>query len=141
MDKFEDQEIQKNREPNEGLQLCVTIHLFFYAQNCPFKSINSNFWLTISQNYEYPYVCRNVSDSVWLTKEQLQDKIIEEITDKQYEEFVAIMDRLLAHPYSYKCKDFIMDYRHVLRSQQEDRTIIEPKVGENGRQYVTTYGI
>lgn len=70
----------------------------------------------------------------------MQDKIIEEISDKQYEEFIATMDRLLAHPYSYKCKDFILNYRHVLRSQSEDRSIIEPKVGEDGRQYVTTYG-
>lgn len=70
----------------------------------------------------------------------MQDKIIEEISDKQYEEFTATMDRLLAHPYSYKCKDFILNYRHVLRSQSEDRSIIEPKVGEDGRQYVTTYG-
>lgn len=81
-----------------------------------------------------------MSDSTWLTKEQLQDKIIETITDKQYTDFIAMMDRLFQHPYSYQVKDFIMKYRRTLLIQTKDREIIEPKIGEDGRKYVTTYG-
>lgn len=75
-----------------------------------------------------------------MTKDLLQDKIIEEITDKQYADFTAMMDRLLQHPYSYQVKDFIMNYRRNLIVQYKGRDIVEPKIGEDGRKYVTTYG-
>lgn len=81
-----------------------------------------------------------MDDSAWLTKDNLQNKIIEDITDKHYENFIIMMDRLSAHPYSYKCSDFIMNYREKLHNQQKSREIIEPKIGEDGRKYVTTYG-
>lgn len=81
-----------------------------------------------------------MDDSIWLNKDKLQNKIIEDISDKQYEDFVIMMDRLSAHPYSYQSKDFIMNYREKLPHQQSDREIIEPKIGEDGRKYVTTYG-
>lgn len=81
-----------------------------------------------------------LDDSTWLKKDNLQNQIIEDITDKHYENFVIMMDRLLAHPYSYHCKDFILKYRQPLQSQQREREITEPKIGEDGRKYVTSYG-
>lgn len=79
-------------------------------------------------------------DSDWLTKELLEKKILETIKDEQYEEFVAVMQRLLQHPYSYECKDFIMENRRNLVVTQKGREIIEPKIGADGRKYVTTCG-
>lgn len=79
-------------------------------------------------------------DSDWLTKEQLEKRILEEIKDNQYDEFVAVMERLLQHPYSYECKEFIMQNRRDLVIKQKGREIIEPKIGEDGRKYVTTCG-
>lgn len=79
-------------------------------------------------------------DSDWFTKEQLEKQIIETIKDVQYDEFLAVMQRLLNHPYSYECKDFIMQNRRNLIVKQKGREIIEPKIGEDGRKYVTTYG-
>lgn len=81
-----------------------------------------------------------MDDSDWLTKEQLEERILEEIKDKQYEEFIAIMERLLQHPYSYETKEFIMKNRRNLVIKQRGREVIEPKIGEDGRKYVTTYG-
>lgn len=83
---------------------------------------------------------RILDDSVWLSKERLQNQIIEDITDTHYENFVSMMDRLLAHPYSYVCKDFILKYRQTLHTDQKGREIVEPKIGEDGRKYVTSYG-
>lgn len=77
---------------------------------------------------------------MWLNKEKLQNKIIEDISDKQYEDFVVMMDRLLQHPYSHECKDFIMQYRQTLKIEQKGREIVEAKIGEDGRKYVTSYG-
>lgn len=70
----------------------------------------------------------------------MQNKIIEDITDKQYENFVVMMDRLLAHPYSYKAEEFIMQYRQKHQLQHRERQVTEPKIGEDGRNYVTSYG-
>lgn len=83
---------------------------------------------------------RNLIDSDWLTKELLEKKILETIKDEQYEEFLAVMQRLLEHPYSYECKDFIMQNRRNLIVTQKGREIIEPKIGADGRKYVTTCG-
>lgn len=82
---------------------------------------------------------RKLDDSAWLTKEQLQDKIIERISDKMYEDFLIMMNRLIAHPYSYHAKDFIMSYRKTLFVQHKGREVIQPKVGPDGRNYVTTF--
>lgn len=82
----------------------------------------------------------DVAGTKWMTKEHLENAIIETITDKHYTDFVTTMDRLLAHPYSYRCKDFIMKYRQDLGLQQNDLDIVEPKIREDGRKYVTTYG-
>lgn len=79
-------------------------------------------------------------DSAWLDQEQLSKRILEEIKDKQYEDFIALMERLLQHPYSYECKDFIMQNRRNLIVKQQGREIIEPKIAEDGRKYVSTCG-
>ena len=39
------------------------------------------------------------------------------LTPFQFAQFVKLMDRLAAHPYSYMEKDFIMTYRRFLKSQ------------------------
>lgn len=51
-----------------------------------------------------------------------------------------MFERLAEHPYSYMAKDFIMLYRRELVVQNKRLLIAEPKIGEDGRQYVTTYG-
>lgn len=78
--------------------------------------------------------------TVWLSKKELQDKIIEDISDKLYSDFVVTFDRLLAHPYSYKAEDFILAYRSKPQSANLLRGIIEPTVGDDGRKYVTSRG-
>ncbi|XP_031621745.1 28S ribosomal protein S9, mitochondrial [Contarinia nasturtii] len=78
-------------------------------------------------------------DSVWMTKGQLEDKIIEGISDKFYSDFILMMERLLEHPYSYKAVDFIMKFRIKTQAQTQTRDIVEPKIGEDGRKYVTSY--
>lgn len=49
--------------------------------------------------------------SEWLTKEELEKKIVEAMKDYHYEFFIKSMNRLVAHPLSYREKDFIMSYR------------------------------
>lgn len=75
-----------------------------------------------------------------MTKEKLENAIIETITDKQYADFIIMMDRLVAHPYSYRVKDFIMKYRQSIHIQVNSMDVATPKIGEDGRSYVTYYG-
>lgn len=84
--------------------------------------------------------CSELTGSVWLTKEQLQDRIVEDVTERNYFEYVKMMDRLAAHPYAYLAKEFIVKNRHALDILREKLHVAVPKLGEDGRSYVTIYG-
>jgi small subunit ribosomal protein S9 len=47
----------------------------------------------------------------WLSKADLEKKLIEQLSEVQYQQFVTAMDRLLAHPFAHKCKPFIEGLR------------------------------
>lgn len=81
---------------------------------------------------------RNVGSSEWLSKKNLEQKLLELISDERYEKFIITMDRLLAHPYSYTIKDFITEYRKEINAGKSQITsIVKPEIGEDGRSYVT----
>lgn len=82
----------------------------------------------------------DLSGSQWLTKDDLQLKLVEDIADIEYNNFVNAMDRLVALPYSYKCKEFILEYRKPLMAQTNMYDVLKPQFDETGRQFVTTYG-
>lgn len=50
------------------------------------------------------------------------------------------MERLCAHPYSYRIKDFILNYRKPLMSQTKTYEIPKPQYDEKGVAFITTYG-
>lgn len=81
---------------------------------------------------------RDLSGSAWLTKEKLQDKIIEDVKDTHYAEFIKLMERILAHPYNYRAKEFIMQNRYTLTALHETLGVLVPVIGEDGRSYATT---
>lgn len=75
----------------------------------------------------------------WLDKQLLEKKLVETITDRDYDGFLSVMERLSKLPYSYRVKDFIMEYRKPLMNQTRAYEAIKPQVGEDGRQFVTVY--
>ncbi|XP_026472421.1 28S ribosomal protein S9, mitochondrial-like [Ctenocephalides felis] len=81
----------------------------------------------------------DTSGSVWLGKEALEDMVLEQLIDKEYNNFVSAMDRLVAEPYSYRIKDFIEKFRKPLMSQTKTYEVPKVKYGEDGRAYITTY--
>ncbi|XP_068246408.1 small ribosomal subunit protein uS9m-like [Palaemon carinicauda] len=95
----------------------------------------------------------NLSSSEWLTKEEFEIKIIEAMKDYHYEFFIKSMNRLAAHPLSYRAKDFIMDFRKnkpIVKLLQEIPKVMYtaegvPYMTETGRRKtatatVTVYG-
>uniref|UniRef100_A0A182PPV2 28S ribosomal protein S9, mitochondrial n=1 Tax=Anopheles epiroticus TaxID=199890 RepID=A0A182PPV2_9DIPT len=77
--------------------------------------------------------------SEWLPKELLEKKIVETISDIEYDNFISAMTRLENHPLSERAKDFIYEYRKPLISKLENDTIPAPQHDADGRQYVTIY--
>lgn len=67
--------------------------------------------------------------------------MVEKISDIEYNSFLTSMQRLVAHPYSYKCKEFIDNYTKALMDNASQMEIPKPHIDEQGRQYVTTYGM
>ncbi|CAK1584428.1 unnamed protein product [Parnassius mnemosyne] len=90
---------------------------------------------------ETPYPNQNLdlSNTVWFTKDQLEQHLVEKLTDLEYENFKLVMERLISLPYSYQFKDFIEKFRKTLTSQKFALEIPKPNFDEDGRAYVTTY--
>lgn len=81
-----------------------------------------------------------MSGTQWLSKEELELVLVEEIAEIEYTNFVNAMSRLVALPYSYKTKEFIDKYRKPLMTQTNTYDILKPQYDEQGRMFVTTYG-
>lgn len=82
-----------------------------------------------------------MSGSAWLVKEKLEHILVEKIMDREYTNFVNAMERLVAHPYSYRAKEFIEKYRRPLLQQLSSQLEIpEVQYDENGRSFITVYG-
>uniref|UniRef100_A0A182MQ67 28S ribosomal protein S9, mitochondrial n=1 Tax=Anopheles culicifacies TaxID=139723 RepID=A0A182MQ67_9DIPT len=81
----------------------------------------------------------DTTGSEWLPKELLEKKIVETISDIEYENFVSAMQRLVSHPLSELAKAFVNEYRKPLISKLENDTIPTPQHDADGRQYVTIY--
>ncbi|KAL0820571.1 hypothetical protein ABMA28_006418 [Loxostege sticticalis] len=81
----------------------------------------------------------SLEGSVWLTKEQLEQVLVEKILDLEYDNFKVVMERLVSLPYSYRCKDFIEKYRNTLASQKFALEIPKPSYDDDGRAFITTY--
>ncbi|KNC32817.1 hypothetical protein FF38_00270 [Lucilia cuprina] len=75
----------------------------------------------------------------WITKEQMELELVEKISDIEFNSFITAMERLVSHPYSYKCKEFIDKYTKPLMDKSSQLEIPKPQIDEQGRQYITTY--
>lgn len=74
-----------------------------------------------------------------ITKDELENELVETIANKDYQSFVSAMERLCSLPYSYRIKDFILKYQKPLLVQSNTYEIVKPKYDADGRMYVTTY--
>lgn len=85
--------------------------------------------------------CSNVDGTKWMTREQLQERLRENISEKAHGTFLLSISHLMQHPYAYEVEEFIKEYRTAITSTQTDFSfIVEPSMGEDGRSYVTMNG-
>lgn len=85
-----------------------------------------------------PNLALSLEGSTWINKEELQNKFVEELTDSEYNQFVSLMDRIAAHPYSYKIKDIIMSHRKSFMETSMNFKPPEPEIDAAGRAFITT---
>jgi small subunit ribosomal protein S9 len=76
----------------------------------------------------------------WISKDQLELRLVENIRDLEYSNFVNAITRLANHPYSYRSKDFIEKYSRPLLNQTITLDIPKPQVDEDGKSFITVYG-
>ncbi|KPJ09645.1 28S ribosomal protein S9, mitochondrial [Papilio machaon] len=81
----------------------------------------------------------DLNATLWLTKDQLEQLLVEKLNDLEYDNFKLVMERLASLPYSYRIKDFIEKYRKSLSSQKFALEIPKPSYDDQGRAFVTTY--
>lgn len=86
------------------------------------------------------YLLRDLAGYQWLQKPVLEKQLVEAITDKEYEQFVGALERLSSLPYSYRVKDFIMNYTTTLLNKTTSSEIPKLQYDEEGRSYITIYG-
>lgn len=82
----------------------------------------------------------DLSGTQWMSKDELEIILMEEIADIEYNNFLNAMNRLVSMPYSYKIKEFIEKYRRLLMTQTSSNEVLKPQYDEQGRMFVTTYG-
>lgn len=80
-----------------------------------------------------------LGSTVWCTKEELEQMLVEGINELEYENFKLVMERLVTLPYSYRFKEFIEKFRKPLAAQRFALEIPKPSYDENGRAFITTY--
>ncbi|KAG8227041.1 hypothetical protein J437_LFUL013828 [Ladona fulva] len=77
------------------------------------------------------------SGSEWISKDNLETLLVETINEREYDNFVKVMERLSHHPYAFRIRDFISKYRKLLISQTKASDIPKPLLGEDGKSRIT----
>ncbi|KAK4302225.1 hypothetical protein Pmani_025675 [Petrolisthes manimaculis] len=80
------------------------------------------------------------ASSQWVTKEELENILLEHLKDKHYEFFLSCMKRLATHTYSHRANDFIMRFRKPVKSVLAEKEIPKLLYTSEGRPYMSGVG-
>ncbi|KAJ8969179.1 hypothetical protein NQ314_001882 [Rhamnusium bicolor] len=86
-----------------------------------------------------PNLALELSGYQWIDKESLEKNILEIIGDRDYNNLINALERLCSLPYSYKSRDFIMQYRRPLMNQMQNFDAPKPQYDKDGRAFIATY--
>ncbi|XP_067842303.1 28S ribosomal protein S9, mitochondrial [Heptranchias perlo] len=74
----------------------------------------------------------NLVGSRWLVKEELEEMLVEHISDHDYVHFLQLLERMLTLPYSSIEEEYVLKFRRKMEDQSK-KQIIEPlQFDENG---------
>ncbi|XP_033342176.2 mitochondrial ribosomal protein S9 [Megalopta genalis] len=78
----------------------------------------------------------DVLGSTWLSKDELESKLLEIISDNDYDYLTKSLEALVQHPLSADKTEFIMKYRKLLQSFSSDMKIPKLRYDSNDRPFV-----
>ncbi|CAL1544524.1 unnamed protein product [Lymnaea stagnalis] len=82
----------------------------------------------------------NLASSEWLTYQQLKDKFVEKVQEKDYQHFLVMMERLVSHPLSHRELPFIMAFRNMLTNESLDTNPPQIEYDAEGRSFSCAEG-
>uniref|UniRef100_A0A5S6QCZ7 28S ribosomal protein S9, mitochondrial n=1 Tax=Trichuris muris TaxID=70415 RepID=A0A5S6QCZ7_TRIMR len=85
----------------------------------------------------------NLAGTTWISLDALQKDLGERISEAQYNNFIVAMNDLASQPYSYRERDFLMQFRVSLSSKAvtgDDFVIPEIFIEPSGRQGAKAVG-
>ncbi|XP_070711805.1 small ribosomal subunit protein uS9m [Pempheris klunzingeri] len=78
--------------------------------------------------------------SRWLTKEELEELLVETISPHDYNRFIQLMERLLSIPYSTTEQELVLRYRRQLDAQSRKQMVPELEKDDRGVAFSTAEG-
>uniref|UniRef100_A0A8C7VI51 Small ribosomal subunit protein uS9m n=1 Tax=Oncorhynchus mykiss TaxID=8022 RepID=A0A8C7VI51_ONCMY len=78
--------------------------------------------------------------SRWLLKEELEELLVETISEHDYARFIQLMERLLSLPYCSVEEDFVQRYRRQLEIQSSKQQVQPLQYDQHGVAYSTGDG-
>ncbi|KAM9320017.1 small ribosomal subunit protein uS9m [Gastrophryne carolinensis] len=76
----------------------------------------------------------------WLTKEELERIIIEQVSDQDYQYFIQTMERLVSLPHSRTEEEYVRQYCRKLEIQTKKEMVKPLQYDEHGRAFSTAEG-
>ncbi|GJQ67950.1 hypothetical protein Trydic_g16707 [Trypoxylus dichotomus] len=126
-------------------------HFLFYTGNANFYKLLYDITEEINNLNKYqdamikknstpdPNLALQTAGFQWLDKKLLEKQLVEEISDKNYNNFINAMERLRSLPYSYKAKEFISLYQKPLMKHTNLHNIPKLQYDKNGKAFITVY--
>uniref|UniRef100_A0A8C8I5C1 Small ribosomal subunit protein uS9m n=1 Tax=Oncorhynchus tshawytscha TaxID=74940 RepID=A0A8C8I5C1_ONCTS len=84
--------------------------------------------------------CVSLVGSRWLLKEELEELLVETISEHDYARFIQLMERLLSLPYCSVEEDFVQRYRRQLEIQSSKQQVQPLQYDQHGVAYSTGDG-
>uniref|UniRef100_A0A8B9KC50 Small ribosomal subunit protein uS9m n=1 Tax=Astyanax mexicanus TaxID=7994 RepID=A0A8B9KC50_ASTMX len=85
-------------------------------------------------------VLRSLTGSRWMLKEELEDLLVETMSDHDYSRFLQLMERLVALPYSSLEEEFVQRFRQQLGVQSSKQEIPALQHDEKGVAFCQANG-
>jgi hypothetical protein len=75
-----------------------------------------------------------LAGTVWISKEDLEERLMEKLSDKQYAEWISCMDKIAQHSEREKEITFLKGYRKNLTKQTKEADTIPVILEPDGRK-------
>ncbi|XP_078258715.1 small ribosomal subunit protein uS9m isoform X2 [Rhinoraja longicauda] len=74
----------------------------------------------------------NLVGSRWLTKEELAEMLVEQISDHDYMHFLQLLERMLILPYCSIKEEYVLTFRRKMEDQSKKQKVEPLQLDENG---------